>query len=158
MLESLGVLILVLLILFPIISIPLSAFLEHHKKDKSTNLIIEKELKYELLNIKEAPTNMIKILNILIMAQNRLKLKFNFNHLYRYYYQHFEEKYIVLYSKQADIHVKEVRGQYDNIYIFWSKNQPNENTLTFRGYYYKVVKTNIFFDADIRLRKISDKI
>ncbi|MEC1772368.1 hypothetical protein [Schinkia azotoformans] len=156
MLESLGVLILVLLILFPIISIPLSAFLEHHKKDKSTNLIIERELKYELLNIKEAPTSVEKILNTLITVQNILK--FNFNHLYRYYYQHFEEKYIVLYSKQADIHVKEVRGQYDNIYIIWSKSQPNENTLTFQGYYYKVVKTNIFFDADVRLRQISDKI
>ncbi|HHW38119.1 MAG TPA: hypothetical protein GXX18_12940 [Bacillales bacterium] len=156
MLESLGILILVLLILFPIISIPLSAFLEYRKKDKSTNLIIEKELKYELLNIKEAPTNMIKILNIIIRVQNILK--FNFNHSYRYYYQHFEEKYIFLYSNKTDIHVKEVRGQYDNIYIFWSKSQPNENSLTFQGYYYKVVKTNTFFDADIRLRQISDKI
>lgn len=77
MLESLGVLILVLLILFPIISIPLSAFLEHHKKDKSTNLKIEKELKYELLNIKEAPTSVGKIPNTLITVQNILKCLMN---------------------------------------------------------------------------------
>lgn len=143
------------LIVLPIVAIPLSAFLEQRKRINPFNLQEEHELEYKLINLEQhAPARMVKISNILLRIKSVLKV--TLLDVHRYHYQKYEDKYILLFSKQTDILINDVRSQFDNIYIYWSRIQPTDETLIYQGYYYKLINTNIFFNADIRLREIKD--
>lgn len=129
--------------------------MQQRKRNNTYNLLEEHELEYNLINFEQhIPDRMTKISSILLSVLNFLNIMFL--EVQWYHYQKYEDKYILLYSKKTDILIKDVKSQFDNIYIYWSRIQPTDETLIYQGYYYKLIKTNLFFNADIRLREIKD--